>query len=237
MTKPEQNDSLDKYFACYYPKEVNSPEEACELYKIIIADDHAIVREGIASIIDKSDDFEVVAQAENGKKLLDTLKKVQCDVVLCDIVMPELDGLKALKKVKASYPKIKVVIITMHTDKGFIGDAVNSGADGYVLKNDSSDTILSVLCGVMEGHRCFSPRIQTILAQRHLWQESPEHVLTSREFQVFKLTAKAFTNKEVADKLGIAVSTVEFHKKNIKDKLNARNLADLLNIAHKFDIA
>jgi len=206
------------------------------MYRAVIADDHAIVREGIALIVDKSDDFTVVAEAQDGNQLLKTLEKVPCDLVLCDIAMPGLNGFKALQKIKSANWEIKVVFITMHQDRDFLSEAVESGVDGYVLKNDNSETILTVLRQVMEGHRCFSPRVQTLLAHRILTKQSPEHVLTKRELEVFKLAVKAFTNKEVSQKLNITVSTVEFHKKNIKDKLNAKNLADLLNIAHKYDI-
>lgn len=206
------------------------------MYRAVIADDHAIVREGIALIVDKSDDFTVVAGAQDGNQLLETLQKVPCDLVLCDITMPGLNGFQVLQKIKSANLEIKVVFITMHQDRDFLCEAVESGVDGYVLKNDNSETILTVLRQVMEGHCCFSPRVQTLLAHRHLTKHSPEHVLTKRELDVFKLAVKAFTNKEVSRKLNITVSTVEFHKKNIKDKLHAKNLADLLNIAHKYDI-
>jgi len=204
--------------------------------RVIIADDHTIVREGIASIINATKDFTVVAQAENGERLLQLLKTKECDLVLCDIVMPGLDGLKALKKIKASHPETKVVIITMHQDRGFFSEAVKSGANGYVLKDDSSTEILTVLRGVAAGHRCFSPRIQTMLAKSFQQDQAPEYVLTKREYQIFKLIAKAYTHQEIADELKISLSTVEFHKKNIKDKLDVKNLAELLNVAHKYDI-
>lgn len=206
------------------------------MYRIIIADDHAIVREGIASLLDATREFSVVAQAENGEKLLRLLESKACDLVLCDIVMPGLDGLKALKRIKAAHPATKVVIITMHQDRGFFNEALKAGANGYVLKDDSSAEILGVLRGVAAGHRCFSPRIQSMLAQSFQQDQSPEYVLTKRELEIFKLIAQAYTHKEIAEELGISLSTVEFHKKNIKDKLNAKNLAELLNLAHKYDL-
>lgn len=206
------------------------------MYRAVIADDHAIVREGIALIVDESDDFTVVAQAQDGNQLLESLHKIPCDIVLCDIVMPGLNGFKILQKVKSANMEIKVVFITMHQDRNLMSEAVELGVDGYVLKNDNSETILAVLRQVMEGHRSFSFRVQTMLAYQHLANQSPKRVLTKREFEVFQLVVNAHNKKEVSHKLNIDVATVELHKKNIKNKLHAKNLADLLNIAQKYDI-
>jgi len=207
-----------------------------EAYRIVIADDQSIVREGIAAIINSLKDFAVVGQAESGDSMLDLIDETGCDLALCDLVMPGMDGLKVLKALKKKYPGMKVVIITMNADRGLFNEAVGLGADGYALKDDSSETVLALLRGVMEGNRCFSPRIQTMLVRSYGGGQSPAGLLTDREYQVFRLVAGAFSNREIADRLGISLSTVEFHKKNIKDKLNARNTADLLNIAHKYDV-
>ena len=206
------------------------------MYRLIIADDHAVVRQGIIQIINNSKEFTVIGEASSGTELLALLEEKACDMVLSDIVMPGIDGLKSLKIIKNKFPHIKVVMLTMHTDKGFFDEAIKSGVDGYALKDDSPEIILTVLDGVIKGHRTFSPKMQTIMANKYLDEGSPIDLLTDRELQIFKLVAKGSTHKEIAEDLEISISTVEFHKKNLKDKLNTKNLADLLNIAHKHDL-
>ena len=110
------------------------------------------------------------------------------------------------------------------------------GVDGYIIKDDSPEIILSILNAVAQGNKSFSPRIQTLLAEKFMYIQSPLKVLSVRELEVFKLITKGYKNKEIADELKIKLSTVEFHKKNIKEKLNARNITDLLNIAYKYHI-
>jgi DNA-binding NarL/FixJ family response regulator len=206
------------------------------MYKVVIADDHPVVREGLVKIVNRHHHFSITGEAENGNKLLELLEVKECDLVLIDIEMPHLDGMKAIEIIKRKYPAVKVVIITMHANKQYFDRTLKADADGYLLKDDSSQTILSALCAVMNGCKMFSPRLQKHLADKYLEQRSPFDLLTKREMEVFKHIAAGRTSREIAVRLDISMSTVEFHKKNLKDKLDAKNLAQLLTIAYKYNL-
>ena len=206
------------------------------MIKVIIADDHPAMCEGISTILNNSKDFELAGCVNNGEELLELLKSTKCDIVLTDIVMPELDGIKALKIIKKEHPEIKVVVLTMHSDRSFFDDAINSGADGYILKDDSKNIILMILKSVMEGNKAFTPRMQNLLLDKYQDKKNLLDELTSRELQVFKLSVQGYKNTEIAEQINVTPRTVLFHKQNIKDKLDAKSNAELVSIALKYKI-
>ncbi len=208
------------------------------MYKVIIADDHLMIREGLKLTIDKLKDFTLVGEAEDGAELIQIVNKQECHLVIIDINMPDLDGIEALQVIKNNCPEVKVVMLSMLDDKKTIQRAVDFGADGYILKDDADGIIQTVLENVMRGYQNFSPRVQSILIKNY--QENDNtclmESLTKREKEILKYLVNGDTHKEISEKTGIAVRTVDFHKRNIKDKLGARNAAELIAISREFDL-
>jgi DNA-binding NarL/FixJ family response regulator len=207
------------------------------MYKVIVADDHSIVREGIKKVIEQSDRFEVSGEAVNGEQLIASLDSGDYDLAVVDISMPGMDGIETLRIIRKKHPDIKVVMLTMHSEQFFFESAVKAGADGYIVKNDSSGVIRSVIRDVMEGRKSFSSHMQTVLAKKYVYEDHLIDQLTRRERQVLALAAAGRAHRDISEELGISISTVEFHKKNLKSKLNAKTVVDLVNIARKYNLA
>lgn len=204
--------------------------------RVIIADDHPAFCEGIAKILVTSGYFDVIAMVSDGLSLVETVREKRCDIVITDIVMPRLDGIKAMHAIKKEFPDLKVVLLTMHGDRSFFDDAVKAGADGYILKDDPPETVLLIMKAVMEGYKSFTPRMQAVLVDRYQVKANPLDELTARELEVFKLTVRGYKNTEIAEKIGITPRTVLFHKQNIKDKLMVKTNAELVSMALKHNI-
>ncbi|MCR4338232.1 MAG: response regulator transcription factor, partial [Candidatus Omnitrophica bacterium] len=164
-------------------------------YKIILADDHKILREGIKSLIEKDPSFKVVGQAQNGEELLTLLKKIRCDLIVLDLSMPQMDGIATLKKVHHQFPKIKILILTMQKDIEHFKHAMAGGAFGYLLKEDAYDQLLLAIKVALKGKRFISPTLEHFLTEQYVrsldeGQESSPNILTKREFQILKLVAQ-----------------------------------------------
>lgn len=206
-------------------------------YRIVLADDHVMFRQGIKNILEKDKDLEVIGEVSDGLKLLELLKKVTPDMVILDISMPNLRGIEATKEIKMISQGIKVLILSMHKDKEYVYHAISAGAEGYLLKEDAHTELFAAIEKIRQGEHYISPLLSEDLTQEfartyHKGQLSkPFEPLTVREREILKLVAEGVPNKEIADLLFISVRTVENHRANIMRKLNISNTANLIKYA------
>lgn len=204
--------------------------------RIILADDHGIFREGVKSLLGKVPELKIVGEVRNGKELLTALKTVECDLVVLDIAMPEMDGLTALKEINRLYPKLKVLMLSMLNDHAHFAQAQTYGASGYLAKEDAGDELLRAIEKLMKGKSYVSPSVVTLLAERQVHQmESGKsqsiEILTRREKQVLGFIARGTTNKNIAAELKISIHTVENHRAHLSEKLGMKNVASLVKFA------
>jgi len=204
--------------------------------KIIIADDHKIIRDGLTSMIGREHDMEVVAEAENGREAVKLALDINPDVVVMDIVMPELNGVEATQQITSSNPKIKVVALSMHTDRRFVTRMLKSGASGYLLKDGAFKELAIAIRTVMAGQIYLTPRVQGVVVDEYLHNRDMDEntglpSLTVREKEVLQLLAEGKSTKEVASHIHVSVKTVETHRQNIMKKLNLSTLAELVKYA------
>ena len=199
-------------------------------YCLVLADDHVMFRKGIKKIITGVDDFEVIGEANDGLELLDLLKETNPHLIILDISMPNLRGLEATREIKQAYPHIKILLLTMHKKKEFIQQAMEAGADGYLLKEDADTELLKAVRTIREGNRFISSLLSSELASL-VTGKSKIGALTPRERQVAKLVAEGKSSKEIAKLLYISVFTVRRHRESIMKKLDLKNVADLVRYA------
>jgi DNA-binding NarL/FixJ family response regulator len=201
-----------------------------DAYTIILADDHAMLREGIRKIIERIDDALISGEANDGLELLELLKKSSPNMIILDISMPNLRGLEAIREIRKTYPKVKILVLTMHKKKEFLRQALQDGADGFLLKEDAGSELIRAVQTVREGGKYLSPLLTNVLTSLAIEEEKTE-VLTMREREVLKLLAEGKRTKEIAAALYISPHTVRRHRSNIMEKLNIENLADLVRYA------
>jgi DNA-binding NarL/FixJ family response regulator len=205
-------------------------------YRIILADDHILLRQGIKKIIEESEDMVVIAEASDGLELLDLLKKITPDMIILDISMPNLRGIEVSREIKSFNPKIKVLILTMHKKLDYLYHTLSAGADGFLLKEDSDEELFTAIETIQGGNIYVSPSFSTELAEDMAKicrgdGNFPVERLTNRERQVLKLVSEGKSSKEIADLLFISVRTAEHHRESIKRKLNLKKVADLVKYA------
>ena len=199
-------------------------------YSIVLADDHAMFREGIRRIIERIENVVVSGEFNDGLELLARLKSSCPDLVIIDISMPNLRGLEAIREIKKLYLQVKVLVLTMHRKKEFIHRALADGADGFILKEDPSSELIRAVQTVKEGEKYLSPLISDALVSLTL-EEAETDLLTRREREVLKLIAEGKKAQEIGQMLFISGNTVRRHRANIMEKLNIHNLADLVKHA------
>lgn len=204
--------------------------------KILIADDHRIMRSGLRSLLDKELDMEVVAEAENGRMTVQLALKLSPDVVIMDITMPDLNGIEASRQILSRAPDIKVVALSMHSDEQFVVGMLNAGASGYLLKDCALGELCLAIRAVVANQKYLSPGIASIVVKDYLRKLSGAEppgspVLTFREREVLQLVAEGKRSKDIADRLHVSVKTVETHRQQIMDKLNIRSVAELTKYA------
>ncbi len=205
-------------------------------YNILLADDHAILRQGVRKIIEESDDMAVIGETGDGIELLGLLKKTTPDLIILDISMPSLRGIEATSEIKEANPEIKILILTMHKRKEYLYHALSAGAEGYMLKEDTSRDLLSAIETIRRGGIYLSPYLSREFTDeffriRRGESNAPKEVLTVRERQVLKLISEGKSNKEIADLLFISVRTVHHHRARVMNKLKLRKVADLVRYA------
>jgi DNA-binding NarL/FixJ family response regulator len=204
--------------------------------RIVVADDHKIVREGLARLIHEQSDMKVVGEAGDGEEALRVARQLKPDVVIMDLAMPGMNGLKATQAIQAEMPQIKILILTSYEDQSYFRESCQANAVGYVLKRAAGQELLHAIRRVAAGHRYFDEELAAQALSRSIGgpntPESPSAAhLSAREEEVLRGVAFGFTNKELANSLGLSVRTVETHKVRICEKLGLRSRADMVRYA------
>ena len=208
------------------------------MIRIALADDHQLVLDGLKALINGRDEFEFVAEANDGKRLVQIIESVQIDVALVDIDMPIMNGLQAIEAIKAIKPEVQCIALTMHNEKGMIQKVVSAGASAYILKNIDQQDLVKAINKVAAGGKYFSDEVTLTLAGSGNKSDSTSfqnvalnHDLTEREIEILKWIAQGYSNKEIGDKLFISHRTVDTHRTNLMKKLEVHNIAGLIRYA------
>lgn len=204
--------------------------------RIILADDHQILRAGLKDLIEKDMAFKVVGQANDGDELLSLMDSVRCDLIIMDLSMPNRDGMQSIQEIRERFPKVKILVLTMQKDQEHFKHAMAYGASGYVLKEDAYDQLMMAVKMILQGKKFVSPTISRLLTDYYVRsldeaESSSLDILTKREQQILKLIGNGMANKNVAAKLKLSVRTVETHRANLSHKLGIRNTAGLVKYA------
>jgi len=213
--------------------------------RVLIADDHPIVREGLRAAIhnDQASDIEIVAEASNGREVLEIADKKQIDVYILDIMMPLLNGIETASRLSRMNPDSRIIILSVHDSRMFVEKAIKAGAKAYILKESSIEEIVHAIREVYRGKSFLSPAVTQYIIDGFIKkaQQSGKAAsivaLTTREKEVLQLLAEGFTSKEIATRLSLALNTVHVHKKNIMQKLDLHKQADLVRFAIKEGIS
>jgi len=208
--------------------------------KVILADDHAVVRDGVKAVIErKSKDIRIIGEASNGNEVLKMARHMPADVYVLDISMPELNGIEATDRLKKLDRKSKIIILSMHDGLAYVERALESGAEGYILKKGATEEVIHAIREVHKGERYLSPRVAKYVIQGFLEKKrdvQPVKLvskLTRREREVLQLIAEGLSTKEIAQKLNISANTAHVHSNNIMQKVNVHNRADMVRFALK----
>jgi DNA-binding NarL/FixJ family response regulator len=209
--------------------------------RILIVDDHDVVRSGLKALLRTSEEYAVVGEAADGEEALRLVEELTPDIVLTDISMPRLDGIGATKLITQRHPQVKVIVLTVYEDEEYVYQILRAGASGYLLKNASKNQIFEAIQAVMTGERFFSPGISRLIVdgflKRAAVQETTEPPtpsgsgLTKREVEVLRFVALGLTNREIAEKLFLSFRTVNTHRANIMQKLDIHDTAGLVRHA------
>lgn len=203
--------------------------------RVLLADDHAIMRDGLVSLINSQEDMRVVAEASDGASAIEGVERTNPDVVIMDVSMPGMNGIEATRILKTEHPQVKVLVLTAYDNQGYLRQLLEAGATGYVSKNLAARELIHAIRIVARGETYIDPAIASSAPNaantERLRGDVRRSELTGREREVLLLIAKGYTNKEVGAQLGISVKTVETHKGNIMSKLELKNRADAVRFA------
>jgi len=204
--------------------------------RILLVDDHKILRDGICSLVKGYDDMEVVGEAADGRTALRLVQELSPDVVIMDISMPDLNGIDATRKITADYPEVKVIALSMHYDKQFVSEIFKAGASGYLIKDSAFDELEHAVRVVMQNKTYINPQIASLVVESLVSQPSTANrkafsLLTEREREVLQLISEGKSTKQIASDLHVSAKTVESHRRQVMGKLNIRNIAELTKYA------
>jgi len=207
------------------------------MIRIILADDHEMLRAGLKGLLERESDFKVVAQAKDGEDLLEKLALIKADCAVMDLSMPNMDGLSALKEIRKKHPKLKVLVLTMQKDAEHFKQAMACGACGYVLKDSAFDQLTMAIKVIIKGKNFISPTISSLITEQYVRSVDQEadipslEILTSREKEILCCVAEGKANKNIAAKLKISIRTVETHRSHLIQKLGLKTPASLVKYA------
>ncbi|HEY4361122.1 MAG TPA: response regulator transcription factor [Bryobacteraceae bacterium] len=202
--------------------------------RILLADDHTVMRRGLRLLLEGQPEFSVVAEAADGRQAVEQAEATQPDVAVLDIAMPNLSGIEAAQRINAVLPHIAIVILSMHSDEGYVLRALKVGAKGYLLKDSGEGDLIEAIKVVHQGKTYFSKEISKMLVEDYVRDirtrgaEDSYDLLTSREREILQLLAERKSNKEIAQSLNLSPYTIETHRRNLQEKLNLHSLADLI---------
>ena len=202
--------------------------------RILLADDHAVIRSGLRLVLERQPDFKVVAEAGDGREAVKLAEATRPHVAVLDVAMPNLNGIEAARQMIASVPGISVVILSMHSDEGYVLRALKAGARAYLLKESVEGDLIAAVRAVRGGKAFFSPAISRLLVEDYVRQmqdreiEDSYELLTPREREILQLLAEGKANKDVANMLNLSVYTVDTHRGNLMEKLNLHSLPELI---------
>ncbi|MDQ2898360.1 MAG: response regulator transcription factor [Acidobacteriota bacterium] len=200
--------------------------------RVLLADDHAVVRQGFRLILSHEPDMEIVGEAGNGREALALCEELKPDVVVMDVAMPELNGIEATRRLATSLPKTRVLALSMHKDGVYVREILRAGARGYLLKDSIDRDLLAAVRAVAKGEGYLSPAISdAVLNDYRRNVSNPLDLLTSREREVLQMIAEGGTNKEIAGKLNLSVYTIDAHRGRIMEKLNVHSSNELVRFA------
>jgi DNA-binding NarL/FixJ family response regulator len=209
-----------------------------KIIKVLLVDDHKIVRDGIKVLLQDESDIEVIGEAENGKHALEVLNEITPDLLIVDINMPVMNGIECAREVVKHFPQVKILALTMLNEQEHIKNMVAAGAGGYILKNSGKEELIDAIKTVTSGENYFSDEVKNIIMMNIVKRKTSGNKiegvpipLTNREKDVLKYIVQEFTNQEIAEKLFISVRTVDAHRRNLLEKTGARNTAGLVKFA------
>jgi len=215
-----------------------------EKTRIILVDDHQLVRTGIANLLNDEPGFEIIGEAADSNEFLALLDKIQPDIAILDIAMPGMSGIELTRLIAGSYPAIRVLILSMYTSEEYIFNAINAGAKGYLPKNISRKELIEAVHSVARGEEYYAESISNVILKSYIKKaksgpedsNNNENQLSKRELEVLRLFAEGFSNQEIADKLFISIRTVESHKNHIMQRLELKSSVDLVKFAIRNNI-
>jgi DNA-binding NarL/FixJ family response regulator len=204
--------------------------------KILLADDHAIIRQGLCALLERQPDFEVVGAVDDGRKAMELVQKLRPDIVIMDISMPNLNGIDATRKIVGKLGDTRVIALSMHSSRRFVTEMLKAGASGYILKECLFDELLEAIRIVLNGGIYLSPRITGVVVDDYLKRLKTEYqpaipALTGREREILQLLAEGRSTKQIALQLHVSGKTIESTRRNIMDKLNIHSVAELTKYA------
>ncbi len=205
--------------------------------RVLLADDHTILRAGLKMMLNAQPDMEVVGEAQDGRQAINEALRHQPDVVLMDITMPDINGIEATRQIKRMLPDVKVLVLTMHENDEYVFQALRAGASGYILKEAADTELITALHVVQTGQFYLSPTAQSIIVGDYLQrvrtgeEKDSYSTLTEREREILKLVAEGYTNNQIAERLVISPKTVDTHRTHVMDKLNLHSRSELVKYA------
>jgi DNA-binding NarL/FixJ family response regulator len=204
------------------------------MIRVILADDHSVMRHGLRLILEQQEGFEVLGEARDGREAVNLAQALHPDVAVLDITMPNLNGIEAARQITDKHPEIAVVVLSMHADESYVLRALKAGARGYLLKESPESDFLAAIRSVSEGKAFFSPAVSRLLVEDYVRQlqdrdiEDSYDLLTPREREILQLIAEGKSNKDIANFLNLSLYTVETHRSNILEKLNLHSVPELI---------
>lgn len=211
--------------------------------RVLLVDDHKIIRDGLRALMTRQNHLEVAGEADDGKKAVEMAIQLQPDVVILDLSLPRLNGIEAAEQIKQEAPGVKIIALSMHSDRRFIVGVLRAGAAGYLMKGCSFEDLDAAIRAVAKGWKYLSPEVTSIVVEDYLRQISyyshsnTDVNLTRREREVLQLVAAGRSTRKIAECLGVSIKTVESHRQNIMDKTCARSVAELTKLAIRMNLA